>query len=268
MRKKIAFLGIDLQTDFCDPSGSLFVPGADKDVVRIADFIRKHKDKIEFLGLTQDSHQIIAIFHPAFWQDANGAFPGPYTPIFAADVESGKWTPRYMPHEALKYLKQLEAQGEFVNVVWPEHCVIGTYGWTIQKDVMDATIEWARQGKFYQIVAKGQFPLTEHFGAFRANIEFPGQPSTQLNQGLIHTLEKYDVILFCGEAKTHCVANTLKQALQFPNLAKKFIIMQDCMSDVPGGPVANVTFVDIAKPIYDEAAAMGITFANSVDITL
>ena len=64
------------------------------------------------------------------------------------------------------------------------------------------------------------------------------------------------------------VANTLKQALQFPDLAKKFVILQDCMSNVPNGPTPNVTFVDIAKPIYDEARTLGVTFANSIDINL
>ena len=266
--KKIAFLGIDLQNDFCEPTGSLFVPGADKDVVRIADFIRRNKSKIDYIGMTQDSHQIIAIFHPAFWQDPDGNFPPSYTAIFAKDVEEGKWTPRYLPKLALEYLRKLESQGEFVNMIWPEHCVIGTEGWAIQKDVIGSVIEWARQGKFYQIVQKGQYPLTEHFGAFRANIEYTDQPTTQLNHGFIHVLEKYDVIYFCGEAQTHCVANTLKQALQFPDLAKKFVILQDCMSNVPGGPTPDITFVDIAKPIYDEAKSLGITFANSTDINL
>lgn len=266
--KKVALLGIDLQKDFCDPTGSLFVPGADKDSVRISDFIRRNKVKIDYIGLTQDSHQIIAIFHPAFWQDSDGNFPPPYTVIFAKDVEDGKWTPRYLPKLSLEYLRKLEAQGEFVNVVWPEHCIIGTEGWAIQKDVMASVIEWARQGRFYQIVQKGQYPLTEHFGAFRANIEYPDQPSTQLNHGFIHVLEKYDEIYFCGEAETHCVANTLKQALQFPDLAKKFIILQDCMSNVPNGPAPNVTFVDIAKPIYDQARSYGIVFTNSTDINL
>lgn len=268
MKKKNAFLGIDLQVDFCDPTGSLFVPGAEKDVVRIADFIRKNKNSIDYIGLTQDSHQIIDIAHPAFWQDANGNFPNPFTAIFAKDVEEGRWTPRYLPKEALEYLHTLEAQGEFINVVWPEHCVIGTSGWAIQKDVMDSVIEWARLGKFHQIIQKGQFPLTEHFGAFRANVEFPGQPSTQLNHALIQTLEKYDVIYFAGEAKSHCVANTLKQALQFPDLAKKFVILEDCMSDVPGGPTANLTFADIAQPIYDEAVKLGLRFEKSTNIQL
>ncbi len=266
--KRTAFLGIDLQVDFCEPTGSLFVPGAEKDVLRISDFIRRNKEKINYIGLTQDTHQIIAIFHPAFWQDPDGNFPPPFTAIFAKDVEDGKWTPRYEPRKALNYLKELESQGEFVNVVWPEHCVIGTTGWTIQKDVIDSVIEWARLGNRFQIVQKGQFPLTEHFGAFRANVTFTDEPSTQLNHKFINVLELYDVIYFAGEAKTHCVANTLKQAFDFPELTKKLVILEDCMSSVPGGPTPNITFDEIAQPIYDKAKSLGIVFAKSTDINL
>ena len=266
--KKVAFLGIDLQNDFCEPTGSLFVPGADKDVLRIADFIRRNKAKIDYIGLTQDSHQIIAIFHPAFWQDVDGNFPPPYTAIFTKDVEDGRWTPKYWPQKALEYLRKLESQGEFVNVIWPEHCIIGTTGWAIQKDIMDAVIERARLGKYHQIIQKGQYPLTEHFGAFRANIEYTDEPSTQPNHKFIEILQKYDEVYLCGEAKTHCVANTLKQSFDFPELVKKFIILEDCMSNVPGGPTPNLTFEDISKPIYDQARSMGVVFANSIDINL
>jgi len=265
---KTAFLGIDLQNDFCDQSGSLFVPGSDKDCLRVSDFIRRNKTKINYIGMTQDSHQIIAIFHPAFWQDVDGNFPPSYTLILSSDVKSGKWTPRYMPKLALEYLEKLESQGEFVNVVWPEHCVIGTWGWSFQKDVMDSLIEWSRIGNFYQVVQKGQYPLTEHFGAFRANVQYPNEPSTQLNQGFIHVLEKYDTIYLAGEAKTHCVANTLKQSFDFPNLVKKIVILQDCMSNVPGGPTPLTTFEEIAQPIYEQAKTMGAIFVNSTDINL
>jgi nicotinamidase/pyrazinamidase len=265
---KNAFLGIDFQNDFCKPDGKLSVPGAEDDLNRIADFILRNKHAIHYIALTQDSHQVIDISHPAFWQDADGNFPPPYTAVTANDAVTGKWTPRYMPKESIQYLKDLESQGEFIHVIWPEHCLVGSEGFAIHNTLMDAVFEWARQGLFYQIVQKGQFPLTEHFGAFRANIEFPNQPGTQLNHQLVATLEKYRDIYFAGEAKTHCVANTLKQAMTFPQLAEKLIILEDCMSSVPGEPVPGTTFDDIAQPIYDEAIKMGIRFAKSTDINL
>jgi nicotinamidase/pyrazinamidase len=127
---------------------------------------------------------------------------------------------------------------------------------------MEALIEWTKAGKFYQVVAKGTYPLTEHFGIFRANVPIANRPETQLNQALIDTLEKYQNVYLVGEAKSHCVANSLKQAMEeAPALARKFVILEDCMSDVTG-------LSHLGQPIYDKAKQMGIRFAKSVDIQL
>lgn len=253
---KIALLVIDGQNDFCKPTGSLFVPGAEKDMERLAKFVTEHKSEIDFIGLTMDSHQVIDISHPSFWEDKDGNPPSPFTIITASDVESGKWTPRYAPQEALRYIQVLESQGEYPHCIWPEHCIIGTEGAAIVKELMDAVKDWARQGKFFQVVTKGTYPLTEHFGAFRANVPVVGHPETQLNQNLVQKLETYQKIYFAGEAKSHCVANTLKQALEFPSLASKFIILEDCMANVPG-------FETLGDPIYAKAKSMGIKFTTT-----
>jgi nicotinamidase-related amidase len=61
---------------------------------------------------------------------------------------------------------------------------------------------------------------------------------------------------------SHCVANTLKQAMEYtPELAKKFIILTDCMSNVTG-------FEHIADKIYDDAKNLGIRFDVSTNINL
>jgi len=68
--------------------------------------------------------------------------------------------------------------------------------------------------------------------------------------------------------KSHCVANTLKQVMRkAPNLAKKFVILEDAMSDVsggPNGPGTTPTFGELAQPIYDEAKAIGVRFSTTV----
>lgn len=51
-----------------------------------------------------------------------------------------------------------------------------------------------------------------------------------------------------------------------PNLAKKFVILTDAMSDVPGGPNGpgtTPTFGELAQPIYDEAKALGVRFSTT-----
>lgn len=254
---KNALLIIDAQNDFVLPTGALSVAGAEDDMKRLSKFILNNKNEIDYIGLTQDSHHVIDISHPAFWQDKDGNLVPPFTMITHQDILDGKWTPRMYPQEAVQYVKDLESQGEFPHVVWTEHCVIGTEGAAIVKSIMDSVREWSRtRNKFYFVFTKGTYPLTEHFGAFRAQIPVANRPETQMNMNLIKTLEQYDNVFFAGEAKSHCVANTLKQSFDFPNLAKKFVIMEDCMSNV-------ASFEHLADSIYDEAHKMGIRFIKA-----
>jgi len=261
--KKNALLIIDPQNDFCNPGdaagnnkGSLYVPGAEKDMKDLAKWILDNRKGLDYIGVTVDSHQPNDISHPSFWQDKTGNYPSPFSVITSKDVEQGKWTPRFDPKRCLDYLKALEAQGEFPHVIWPTHCVVGSEGAAIYQPLMDAMIKWTESGQWYQIVAKGTFPFTEHFGAFMAQIPDPQRPETQLNQGLIKTLEVYQNVYLAGEAKSHCVANSLKQVMnEAPDLAVKFIILEDTMSNVPG-------FEKIADPIYDKAKKMGVRFST------
>ena len=60
-----------------------------------------------------------------------------------------------------------------------------------------------------------------------------------------------------GEAKSHCVANSLKQILDFaPELVPKLVVVTDCMSDVTG-------LGYLADPIYAEARTRSVRFMES-----
>lgn len=270
MKNKNALLIIDGQNDFCDPKGALFVPGADHDMERLANFIKRNQSKLGYIGLTQDSHMVLDISHPPFWQDKDGNAPNPFTIITAQNVKDGVWTPKFYPAAALKYLEDLEAQGEFPHCIWPIHCVDGSEGAAIYPALMNAVKNWsAQECLFHKIVKKGVHPLTEHFGVFQANFPIPGEDGTQFNDRLAKILNEYDTVYFAGEAKTHCTATSLKQAMKFDTkLAKKFVILEDCMSPVPGEAAPGLTFVKLAQPIYDDAKALGIQFVKSTDITL
>ena len=262
MRKKNAMLIIDAQYDFCSPKGALYVNGAADDMKRLSKFILNNKEEIDHICVTLDSHPVNDISHPAFWQDKNGNFPPPFTQITLTDVQAGKWTPRFYPKEAINYLTELEAQGQFPHFIWPEHCLIGSKGASLDETLNDAIKTWTRKGKWYQAVTKGTNPLTEHFGIFMAQIPLPNFPETQLNQNLIATLESYENVYLAGEAKSHCVATSLKQAMDYaPELADKMIVLEDCMSDVPN-------MGHLGTPIYQEAQQRGIRFAHSTDSIL
>jgi len=262
MRKKNAFLIIDAQYDFCHPNGALFVPGAQEDMQRLAKLIIDQQDQIDHICVTLDAHPVNDISHPAFWQDKNGNYPPPFTHISLEDALNGKWTPRFFPKESIAYLQALESQGQFPHLIWPEHCLMGSQGAGLDSTLMEALKTWTRKGKYYQAVTKGTFPLTEHFGIFMANIAYPDRPETQLNQQLINTLASYEHVFLAGQAKSHCVATSLKQALDHaPDFAQKIIVIQDCMSDVPN-------MGHLGEPIYQQAKNVGVRFANAAELVL
>jgi len=122
---KVDLLGIDIQNDFCDPSGALYVQGAKEDSERLATMIRRLGKKISGIHLTLDTHSWLDIAHPAFWVDSTGKHPAPYTLITEDDVKNGKFR-TYSPawaKRAMKYVESLSANGRYPLVIWPPHCL-------------------------------------------------------------------------------------------------------------------------------------------------
>lgn len=262
MKKTNALLIIDAQYDFCDPSGSLFVNGADADMVRLGNFIDKNSKSIDFICLTQDMHHIIDISHPKFWSDIDGNYPSPFTVITYDDVVNGKFIPLYSKEEALEYLKKVSESNQYPHTIWPEHCIIDTKGVEFIDNLMLSVNKWCENnGKFFNIETKGTNILTEHFGIFEANIPNEKYHETIFNKKLIDKLNKFDNIYLAGEAKDYCVVSSLKQMVKFPVLAKKVIILEDCMSSVQ----ENNYFSD---KIYSEAKDLGVRFELSTSIVI
>lgn len=261
--KKTALLLIDAQFDFCNPKGALYVPGAETDVERIARLLALEGEKIDSIFVTLDTHKVLDIAHPLFWEDANGNTVAPFTLITAANVKSGKWTPRYERDYVIQYLETLEAEGEFKHFIWPEHCLIGSKGAGLDDTIMEALLAWThRTGRDYKAIIKGTNPLTEHFGVFRAQVPVANAPETQLDQSFLSDLAAFDQILVAGEARSHCVATSINQILKYaPELVPRATILSDCMSNV-------TNFEEVADPIYEEAKQKGMTFlkANAVQL--
>jgi nicotinamidase-related amidase len=237
---------IDAQYDFCDEKGSLYVPGAEKDMARLASFIYNGGKQIRDIVLSQDVHQVTDISHPAFWTNMNGENPVPFTHITVENVENDVWTPLFGKESGLKYLKELDKQGEFPHVIWPEHCIEGSKGAAIVDVVMEAVKDWARsRNKYFKVIQKGKNPFTEHFGIMKANVPLDNDADTKLNVSLLDSFRHYDTIYIAGEAQSHCVANTVKQLLDFPDITDKIIVLKNCMSPVAG-------FEHLADDIYSK----------------
>lgn len=252
---KIVWIIIDMQNDFCRPDGALYVPGAEKDAERISGLLRSQAAGITDIWLTRDEHQVLDIAHPAFWKDREGKMALPFTRISAREVEEGKWSPFAAKPEVLDYLRQVEASG-MLYTVWPEHCIQGSEGAAIFPGVMEAVKYWSRTGKFFRVLTKGTYPLTEHYGAFQAEVPREDVPETLFHQSWVEELYRYDQIWIAGEAQSHCVAQTVRQLSVFPGLIRKLVILKDCMS-----PVAGCS--GWAAPVFYDAVKKGACFGSA-----
>jgi nicotinamidase/pyrazinamidase len=276
---------IDPQNDFMDiragegdpvglalPDGTRFrstlpVPGALADMARVAAMIERLGGRLGRIHVTLDSHRVIDVAHPAFWRDAAGAAPPPFTLITHADVDSGAWSPRrpeWRPR-MLDYTAELERAGKFVLMVWPEHCLVGSWGHNVADTLRGALAAWERaQGVPTDFVAKGLNIFTEHYGALLAEVPDPADPATQLNRGLVAALQQADIIAVAGEASSHCVAATVRQLVEHigePHVSK-IHLLTDCMSPVPPSP-GSPDFPAIAEQFLADMAARGLVLTSS-----
>ncbi len=239
----VRLLMIDPQYDFCneEPRGALFVPGAPDDCIRTAAMIRRLGKKIHKIYATFDSHSQYQIFHQMFWMKADGSDVDIFSAITNDIVKSGSITPRNpaMLPWALSYTAELEAGGKYPLLIWPYHCLIGTIGWTMDKTIMEAVHEWERLiYRSFKPITKGSNYMTEHYSAVKAEVIVPEDPTTQLNDvGLITPLEEADMVLICGQARSHCLANTVRDIMinfSDDSYIKKLYIIEDATSDVDG----------------------------------
>jgi nicotinamidase-related amidase len=264
MSKRVELLIIDPQVDFCDPDrGALYVPGAEADMRRLAAMVRRLRDKIDDVHVTLDSHHFIHIAHPVFWKDARGQHPPAFTRITRQEVEDGVWSPTVpgLYRRALEYVRKLEQNGRYELTVWPPHCLIGSPGHTVFPELFDALTSWEGRFACVDYVTKGSNVLTEHYSAVQADVPDPSDVSTQINTRLIQTLERADVVAVAGEARTHCLANTVRDiANNFGDdrLVSKLVLLTDAASDIPG-------FEPHAEAFMDEMTRRGMQVSTTKD---
>ncbi|WP_191577547.1 MULTISPECIES: cysteine hydrolase [Achromobacter] len=263
MPRTIHLLIVDPQNDFCDLPESyrpldpltglavapaLPIAGAHADMQRLARFIDATAPVLSSITVTLDSHHRLDIAHPTFWRAGNGDPVAPFTPITAAQLRAGEFVPRHdddLPR-TLNYLDELEARGRYTLMAWPVHCEIGTWGHNVHPDVRAAYGRWEEDRQFIvRKVPKGANPWTEHYSALMAEVPDADDPRSQLNRGLLDSLDRADLILIAGEAGSHCVKATvehLAEHLPGGNLSR-IVLLTDCMSPVAGFANAQSSFL-------------------------
>jgi nicotinamidase-related amidase len=214
----------------------------------LAAFITKHTKRINEIFCTLDSHQSVHIAHPIFWRNSSGQQPNPFTVITVDDVKNGTWRASYPPFQkrALKYVETLAANKRYALVIWPPHCIIGSWGASIVPSVSNVLINWETTNfNKVNFVPKGSNYFTEHYSGVKADVEDPTDPTTKLNTSLTDALNLADEILLAGEALSHCLANTVQDiATEFgDDNIKKLTLLTDCSSSVAGFEKLGTDFV-------------------------
>lgn len=265
MTQKIELLIIDPQNDFCDPKGALYVQNAHEDIHRLAKLVTRIGDKLNDIHVTLDSHHFVDIAHPIFWINSQGKHPDVFTVISLDDVKNGVWRttePAYQTR-GLEYVSSLEANGRYPLIIWPPHCLIGSWGYGVHPELYASLLDWEKSFAMVDYVTKGSNFLTEHYSAVQADVPDPGDPGTQLNWTLIETLQKADMILLAGEARDFCLANTVNDiADNFgEDNIKKMILLTDATSDVDSSDPKGQNFVN-------NMTARGMQLATTVEFLL
>lgn len=242
---KVLFLGIDVQQDFMD-HGALGVPGANGDVERMTRFIYRNMDKISNIAVSIDTHTPHQIFHPCWWIDENGNNPAPYTLISLADLDSGKWRAVINPVASRDYVEHLEIYGKKTLCIWTYHCIQGTTGCALENQFSNMIyFHSVAKKSVLQRLVKGQDPLSEMYGVIKPEYD----TKNYINLDFLNQLEQYDKIVIAGEAKSHCVMESIKQILEHyqtrPDITQKIYILEDCMSVIPG-------FEDVTAQAFEE----------------
>ena len=250
-RERVLFLAIDVQQDFMD-SGALGVPGAHGDVERMTRFIYENAEKITNIAVSIDTHIPQQIFHPCWWIDKDGNHPDPYTVITLADLDSGKWRAVIAPNASREYVQHLEQDAKKALCIWTYHCLQGTTGCALENQFSNM-IYYHSVAKKYAVnhMVKGQDPLSEMYGIYRPEYD----RDNYVNLKALNNLKEYDKIVVAGEAKSHCVLESINQILMHyansPENTRKVYILEDCMSSIPGYEDAtDKTFEDFKKKYH------------------
>jgi nicotinamidase/pyrazinamidase len=304
---------IDGENDFCNSGkepkdwptpaggmrpGALYVAGADVEAQNLAQFIRDLavtgnntvRHLLRKIRPTLDKHHPNDCAHHTAWKDSSGNTPPPFTIVSHDDVVNHRYTPRFAfgvwngkiisAHEwALRYTEALAKRGRNPLCLWPEHCLIDTWGSCAYHPLQEAYNFWEKQtGQFIDWVTKGEWPFTEHYSAVEADVPDPTRRETQMNTELINAASTADMIVWSGWAGSHCLKWTALDAVNYfePTDAEKktgkrnefvakSVFIEDASAAVgnfPGGP----DFAQWRRDFLDEVSSRGARVMKMAEV--
>ncbi len=263
-----ALVLVDVQRDFVDPTGSLSVPGAQDDVARLLSWFYASAGRITHVYASLDTHLPLHIFYGAWWiNPRTGAHPEPFTTITLEDVDRGDWAPVAHAEWSRQYLLLLKARVKKDLMIWPHHTMEGTLGHTLTPALSEA-IAWHSAARQAQpvYVSKGRTMRTEFYGIFGAEVPDPDDPASGLNTALLDAVMRHDRVYLAGEAKSHCVLETLRQIVARyhgqPDMLSRVHVLRDCMSSVAH---PEIDFDALAEEAFVEMRQRGVRFVTSAE---
>lgn len=258
---------VDPQIDFIHTDGALSVPGAVEDTRRTIEWLFTHAGRITTIAASLDSHIPLQIFYPTWWRDPEGQPPEPYTTITRDQVEAGAWRPTRLPEWSSAYVRRLETQSKKQLMIWPYHTMLGTPGHNLTPALYEAIVyhSAARQAE-PRYVHKGVIPQTEYYSLLEPEVKVPDDPRGRTNKAFFSYLMGYDRIYLAGQAKSHCVMETLLSIDRLLGDDRrgmgKLRLLEDCTSSVEH---PEIDFESLAVEALDQLAARGLKRVVTAD---
>ena len=109
--------------------------------------------------------------------------------------------------------------------------------------------------------------MTEHYSAIVADVPDPSDPSTQMNVDFLNTVNEADIVLLAGEAKSHCLANTGRDACNYfkdDSFVRKLVLLEDATSNVGDQP-GSTMFKDMGDNFVCEMTKRGMQVTRTTD---
>lgn len=260
--RKVALILVDVQYDFVAPDGNLCVPGAPQDLQRTVEFIYRNAESISSIFASLDTHNQYQIFYPSWWAyEDTLEHPSAWTMLSlnsngeAVDQTGRRVRALIDPVWSLKtYIPALKASSAKDLMLWPYHCMEGTPGRCLMPSLSES-LAYYSAARISQVnyIAKGTCPRTEHFGIWGAEVPDPRDPSTSTNTAILDLVGKHDLVYIAGQAKSHCVLETMRQTLAYfrhqPDVIRKLRFLKDCTSSVqaPGVDFDALADADLAQ---------------------
>lgn len=268
--RRTALLLIDMQVDFIHEDGALPVPGAIDDTRRLVEWLYENTGAITQIYASLDSHLPLQIFSPGWWANEAGEHPQPYTVITHADVTSGQWHPLYDVDWSVQYTRLLEETAKKQLMIWPYHTLVGTPGHMLIPALYESiAYHSSARGTQPRFIQKGSIANTENYSMFEPEVKMDTLPGGGLNRALLDELATFDRVFIAGQAKSHCVLESVTSMMRYygdhkPSIIPNIHLLTDAMSSVAH---PDIDFEAITAEQFEQYAEQGLQLVTTASIS-